>query len=359
MILYGSFLALILVLLALDLGVFHKDDHVIDAKEALKWSAFWIGLGVAFSGVVYIIYEHGLLGIASTLDLAQCGNTLTSDCLVSSRISGTQATFEYLSGYLIEKSLSVDNIFVIVIIFQRFKIPPMLQHRVLFWGIVGALVFRGGMIAAGIQALRQFDWMFYVFGGLLIFLALKMLISHDDDDDPTDSMMVRAITKVIPFSKNIDGHKFVLKENGKKVFSRLALALLVIEITDLIFAVDSIPAVFAVTQESFIVFSSNIFAILGLRSLYFALADLVHRFAYLKYSLVGILLFVGVKMILINQGIHLPTLVSLGVICGLLVMGILFSLKMTQGAASLSDEASPMTDESLLNLGVRDGSEHD
>ncbi len=306
MIAWGGFLLLVMALLALDLGVFHRRDHAIHFKEALGWSAFWISLGVSFTGLVYLAYNHQWWGLGASS-------------------SGSEAALEYISGYLIEKSLSVDNIFVMAIVFAQFQVPNKYQHRVLFWGILGALIFRGLMIGVGIAALNRFGWMTYVFGGLLVATAIKMFVEKNQPPDPKNSRMVRVVSRLLPISSELDGHAFTTRQNGRFKFTRLALVLLIIEVTDVLFAFDSIPAVFAVTRDPFIVFTSNVFAILGLRSLYFALAGLIEKFRYLELSLVFILLFVGVKMIL-EPFMHISTAISLGVIAGILAAALLGSI---------------------------------
>ena len=299
---WAGFIGLVLVLLALDLGVFHRKDHAIGFREALKWSAVWISVGVGFTGVIYLLYQKQWLGLGGEL-------------------TGSEAALEYISGYLIEKSLSVDNIFVIALVFAQFQVPPKYQHRVLFWGILGALIFRGVMIGVGLAVLERFEWMIYVFGGFLILTAIKMLVSKDDEPDPGNSRLVRLVSRMVPIANELDGHKFTTRREGGLMFTRLALVLLIVEVSDVLFAFDSIPAVFAVTRDPLIVFTSNVFAILGLRSLYFALAGLLDKFRYLELSLVFILAFVGVKMVL-STTFHIPTTLSLGIIAMLLALGI-------------------------------------
>ena len=239
--------------------------------------------------------------------------------------SGSEAALRYFTGYIIEKSLSLDNIFVIALIFAYFKVPAIFQHRVLFWGILGALVLRGTMILAGITLIEKFTWMIYVFGGLLLITALRMLFSDDEQIEPEKNVLIKIARKLFPISESFEGSKFFTKINGKKAITPLFLVLLVIESTDVLFAIDSIPAIFAVTTDSYIVFTSNIFAILGLRSLYFALAAMMDRFRYLKISLVFILAFVGVKMLL-SHVYPIPTIISLSVIASILIIGTLASI---------------------------------
>ena len=309
-VLWGGFLLLVAALLFLDLGVFHRKAHVIGAREALLWTLFWITLAHLFTVFVYFAYNLHWFGIGVH---------------VGHSVAGHEAALKYLTGYVIEKSLSIDNIFVIAMIFSFFRVPGELQHRVLFWGIVGALVLRGLMIAGGVALLTMFSWMVYVFGIFLIITAVKMLITRHDNLEPNRNPIVRFVRKVYPITPGYEGTHFFSTVNGQKAITPLFLVLLVIESTDVLFAVDSIPAILAVTTDPFIVFTSNVFAILGLRSLYFALAAVMDRFHYLKMSLVFLLAFVGVKMLLSNV-YHIPTLVSLAIIAGILAVGIAASL---------------------------------
>jgi tellurite resistance protein TerC len=304
-----AFLAFVLVLLALDLGVFHRHAHVVSVKEALLWSAFWIALGVAFAGVVYLGYENHWAGLGIAPD--------SVDGLVN---DGWTATVKYITGYVVEKSLSVDNIFVIAMVFTFFSVPAMYQHRVLFWGIVGALLMRGVMIGVGAKLIAEFHWILYVFGVFLILTAVKMLLMKSEHSDPNRNLVVRLVRKFFPVTARFHGEHFVVRAGsaashesevpgaaviadpvveqarpGTLLLTPLALALIVVETTDLIFAVDSIPAIFAITGDPFLVFTSNVFAILGLRSLYFALAGMLDMFRYLKLALALILALVGVR----------------------------------------------------------------
>lgn len=308
--LWLGFLVLILFLLFLDLGVLNKTDHVIKVKEALLWTIFWIFLSLVFNVFIYFAYENHLLGIGKD---------------VGHFMSGEEAALKYFTGYVIEKSLSLDNIFVIVMIFSYFNIPAIYQHRVLFWGIVGALLMRGMMIIAGVALIEKFDWMIFVFGGLLILTAIKMLFTKDEKVEPNKNLLVRFVKKIYPVTDHFEGHKFFTKTNGVVSITPLFVALVVIESTDVLFAVDSIPAIFAVTTDPFIVFTSNVFAILGLRALYFALAAMVEKFIYLKISIIFVLIYVGIKMIL-SHSYQIPTGFSLIVIMLLLVLGISASL---------------------------------
>lgn len=304
-----GFIILVLGLLALDLGVFHRKDEAISTKSALWLTFFWIILALLFNGLVYLIYQYHWLGMGE----------------ITRQSTGYQAAITFFTAYLVEKSLSIDNIFVIAMIFDYFKIPSMYQHRVLFWGILGALILRGLMIAVGIVAISYFTWLTYVLGALLIVTAIRMLVVTDDNLEPENNLMVRIVSRWFLIAKKLDGHNFFTKLNGKAAVTHLFLALLLIESTDLFFAIDSIPAVLAITLDPFIVFTSNVFAILGMRSLYFALASLMDKFRYLKTSLVFILGFVGAKMILVHH-IHIDPLVSLAVIISILSIGVIASV---------------------------------
>src|SRR3954453_14295604 len=289
-----GFLVFVLLMLALDLGVFHRKSHAVGVKEALGWSAVWIGLALFFGVFVYFAYEHHWLGIGLTPDATE-----RTDQFPQGRINdGRSAVVKFLTGYVVEKSLSVDNIFVIVLIFSFFAVPAAQQHRVLFWGILGALVLRGAMIGVGAVLIERFHWVLYVFGVFLILTAVKMLVSKGGHGEPGNNLAVRVVRRIFPVTDHFHGEHFLVRgENGRRILTPLGLALLVVETTDLVFAVDSIPAVFAITADPFLVFTSNVFAILGLRSLYFALAGLVTKFRYLKVSLAVILAAVGAKML--------------------------------------------------------------
>ena len=306
MIIWIGFLVLILFFLALDLGVFHKTSHQITTKEALAWTTVWVTISLAFSGVIYLIYERGLVDNMNNL-------------------SSTKAVLKYLTGYLIELSLSLDNIFVIAVIFSYFGIPKLYQHRVLFWGIIGAIFFRALLILVGIVLINKFAWMTFVFGAILLYSAYKMLVHGDKEIDPRRNPAVKMVKRFFPVSKHFDGNRFFVKRKHMRAATPLFIALVVVETTDIIFALDSIPAILAITTDPFLVFSSNIFAILGLRSLFFVLASMLDKFKLLKYSLVFILAFVGVKMLLVNFA-HFPEWLSLVVIVIALASGILTSL---------------------------------
>ncbi len=311
--LWVGFIVMILGLLALDLGVLNRKPHVIGTREALLWTIFWIFLALLFNVAVYFIYEHHWLGIGIN---------------IRETMSGKDAALKYFTGYVVEKSLSLDNVFVIAVIFNYFAVPRIYQHRVLFWGIVGALIMRGIMIALGVALIHRFHWIIYVFGGLLILTALKMLLTREDKLEPDKNPLVRLARKIYPVTSDFEGHKFFTKVDGARAITPLFLVLLVVESTDVLFAVDSIPAIFAITTDPFIVFTSNVFAILGLRSLYFALASVIEKFRYLKVSLMLVLVYVGFKMILSGH-YPIPTGISLAVIAGILTSGIVSSIIVT------------------------------
>ena len=307
MIVWILFFALVFAILALDLGVFNKTPHIISTKEASKWTGIWVTLSFLFSGVIYWLYGTDYIANPTTL-------------------SQTGAALKFITGYLIELSLSVDNIFVIAVIFAAFKIPQKYQHRVLFWGILGAIVFRGLMISFGVIIINKFAWTTYLFGAFLIFTALKMLFSKDEDEfDPKHSFVYKTIGKIIPITSEHHKEDFFVKTEKGKAATPLFVALLVIEVMDVLFAVDSVPAILAITSDPFLVFSSNIFAILGLRSMYFFLANMLEKFSYLEYSLIAILSFVGIKMLAHNY-IEIPEWASLGFIALALAIGIFYSL---------------------------------
>ena len=307
MIVWILFFTLVFIILALDLGVFNKTPHIISTKEASKWTAIWVSFSLLFSGVIYWLY--GTNYIANPNGLSQTG-----------------AALKFVTGYLIELSLSVDNIFVIAIIFASFKIPQKFQHRVLFWGILGAIVFRGLMISFGVILINKFSWTTYVFGAFLIFTALKMLFTNEEDDfQPKDSFIYKTIGKIIPITSEMNEERFFIKIDNKNFATPLFVTLIVIEVMDVLFAVDSVPAILAITSDPFLVFSSNIFAILGLRSMYFFLANMLEKFQYLEYSLIVILTFVGLKMLL-HDFIEIPEWASLLVIAASLAVGVFVSL---------------------------------
>jgi tellurite resistance protein TerC len=284
-------------MLALDLGVFHRSPHAVKVKEALIWSLVWIALAACFGVLVHFAFGH-------------------------------ERALEFAAGYVIEKALSVDNLFVFVVIFGAFQVPARSQHRVLFWGVLGALVMRAVFIAAGSALLLRFHWLIYLFGAFLVFTAIKLARSRGDEPEksPLEGRTYKTLQRWLNATSELDGERFFTKKNGRRLATPLFIVLLLVELTDVIFAVDSIPAVFAVTTDPFIVFTSNVFAILGLRSLYFVLADFVQRFHYLKPALAIVLGFVGVKMLLTGV-VHVPTLVSLGVICATLGGAVWLSVR--------------------------------
>ena len=290
--LWVGFNAFVLAMLAVDLLVFHKEAHQVRAREAATWSLIWIALAVLFGAGVY-------------------------------QFRGREAGLEYFTGYLIEKALSIDNIFVFVLIFSFFRVPPRYQHRVLFWGILGALLMRGAMIVGGAYLIQQFHWIIYVFGAFLVFTGIRMATHSEHDYDPESSLAIRLVRRLMPITSEYHGQHFFVREQAGQVTRLVAtplfVVLVLVETTDLIFAVDSIPAIFAITQEPFIVYSSNVFAILGLRALYFLLADVIDRFHYLKIGLSAVLVFVGLKMLAVDL-YKVPIGVSLGVI--VLVLGM-------------------------------------
>jgi len=305
-----GFIALVLCMLALDLGVFNKNDHEIGTREALRWTAVWVGVALLFNVFIYFAYKHHWLGIGHIPGWPQT--------------EGRDAAFNFFTGYLVEKSLSLDNIFVIALIFKSFAIPRILQHRVLFWGILGALIMRGVMIGAGSALVIRFSWMMYVFGAFLVFTAIKMHFSgdeHNENIDPDKTLLVRLARRLFPVAPGLDGSRFFTRIDGRLAITPLFLVLLIIESTDLLFAVDSIPAIFAITTDPFLVFTSNILAILGLRSLYFALAAMMEQFRHLKTSLIFVLGFVGIKM-LASGVYHIPSWLSLLIIVAALAAGV-------------------------------------
>lgn len=285
----------VLGMLALDLGVFHRKAHSVSVREALVWTFVWIAMAGAFNVWVF-------------------------------QSMGSQKGVEFLTGYLIEKSLSVDNVFVFVVLFSYFGVPAQYQHKVLFWGIFGALVMRAAMIAGGSALISNFTWIIYVFAALLVITGIKMLAGNHDQVDPGKNIALRLLKKVMPVTREYHGSKFFVRESGRLAATPLFAVLLCIEVTDLIFAVDSIPAIFAITRDTFIIYTSNVFAILGLRSLYFALAGVLPYFQFLKYGLGVILVFVGVKMSLAHTAWKIDTLVSLSVVGFILMVSVLASV---------------------------------
>ncbi|CAM2956301.1 TerC family protein [Flavobacterium frigoris] len=315
MMVWISFFVIVFIILALDLGVFNKTPHIISTKEATKWTIIWVTLSFLFSGVIYWIYANDYISNPDEL-------------------KPLAASIKFITGYLIELSLSVDNIFVIAIIFSAFKIPQKYQHRVLFWGILGAIVFRGLMIFFGVLLIHKFFWATYLFGFFLIFTAMKMLFTNGEEKfEPKKSFVYKSLKKLIPISNHIDKEHFFVKRRHITAATPLFVALVVIEVMDVVFAIDSVPAILAITSDPFLVFSSNIFAILGLRSMYFFLANMLEKFSYLEYSLIAILSFVGLKMLL-HELIDIPEWGSLVFIAVALLSGIIVSLRMNKGEDS-------------------------
>ena len=312
--LWAGFIVFVLAMLAIDLGVFHKKAHEVSLKEAGIWSAVWIALAVGFNVAVYFWF-------------------------------GPDRALEFTTGYLIEKALAVDNIFVFVVIFTTFAIPAIYQHRILFWGVLGALAMRAVFIVLGGAFLQRFHWAIYVFGAILALTGIKLLLQRNQELHPERNPIVRAFQKLLPVTHEFAGDKFTIVRNGKRFATPLLLALVAVEVTDLIFAVDSIPAIFAITKDPFIVFTSNIFAILGLRSLYFLLAGIITKFAYLKVGLSVVLIFVGAKMLLMDI-YKVPIAASLGIIAGILGLSIVVSLLKAPSGTPNPPDAPPQPVES-------------
>jgi tellurite resistance protein TerC len=294
MLLWGGFGTFVLTMLALDLGVFHRQARVVNVKEALRWSAVWIALALLFNLGVYLWY-------------------------------GTDAALAFLTGYVLEESLSVDNLFVFLMILSYFSVPPAYQHKVLFWGILGALLMRGLMIAVGTVLIQTFHWVLYIFGGFLIVTGVKMVLRQHDEVHPEQNPVVRLFTRFMPVTTAYHAEKFFVQLNGRYFATPLFVVLLMVEVTDVVFALDSIPAILAVTTDPFIVYTSNVFAILGLRSLFFALSGLMALFHYLRYGLAVVLVFIGAKMLL-AEVYHIPVHWALAVVVGVLLLSVLASL---------------------------------
>jgi tellurite resistance protein TerC len=294
LLLWIGFNLFVLAMLALDLGVFHRQAHEVKIKEALWWSAVWIALAMLFNAGIYLF-------------------------------RGEEAALEFLTGYLLEKALSVDNIFVFIMIFAYFRVPALYQHKVLFWGILGALVMRAIFIATGITLLQHFHWVIYIFGAFLILTGIKLAVQQDKEVHPEKNPVLKLFRRFMPVTKNFEGDKFAVKRDGRRFATPLLVVLLMVETTDVVFALDSIPAILAITTDPFIVYTSNVFAILGLRALYFALAGAMQMFHYLSYGLAAILVFVGVKMMIMDF-YKLPIGISLGVVAGILAVAVILSL---------------------------------
>ncbi len=308
---YGGFVVLVLVLVLLDLGVLTRSAHVIGTREALLRTSGWVSLALGFNVFIYFLYGHDWFDWKEV-----SGHSL----------AGGDAAAQFFAGYLLEQSLSVDNMMVIAIIFGFYRIPAINQHRVLLWGILGALVLRGIMIALGAVLIQSFTWVVYVFGAFLIVTAAKLLVAKEGEVHPERNLLFKIARRLYPISPTLDGDRFFTRvADGRRAMTPMFLALILVETSDVIFAVDSIPAIFAVTSDPFLVFTSNVFAILGLRSLYFALAGMLEKFRFLKTSLVFVLAFVGVKMIL-SHHFHIATWIALLIIGGILAIGIIASL---------------------------------
>lgn len=314
---YGGFLLLVLLLLSLDLGVFHRRAHAVSIREAGAWTFVWVALAMVFLGGFYLFMRHRL-----PLD-----PRLTAIPGFDAAAAAHRAALEFLAGYVVEYSLSVDNIFVFVVVLNYFCVPTRLQHRVLFFGILGALIFRGIFIGLGSLLLR-FEWVILGFGVFLIYTGFQTMFAAEKEVNPEGNAIVKAFRRFVPVTEQLQGHKFFLTRDGKLFATPLFIALLFLELTDIVFAVDSVPAIFALTHEPLIVFTSNIFAILGLRNLYFLLRGAIDSFHMLKYGLGVVLMFVGAKMTLLNRlyGGHFPITVSLGVIVGVIAVSIVLSL---------------------------------
>jgi tellurite resistance protein TerC len=304
--LWIGFNGFVLAMLALDLGVFHRKAHTVSLKEALIWSVVWIALAMVFNAGLYFL-------------------------------RGPEPALQFFTGYLIEKSLSVDNIFVFVLIFASFKVPPASQHRVLFWGILGALVMRGILIAVGITLLDAFHWIIYVFGAFLVFTGIRMALHKEMEVHPERNPLLKFVRRIFPITDDYDHNRLMVRQAGRWMATPLLLVLFMVESTDLIFAVDSIPAVLAVSQDPFIVYTSNVFAILGLRSLYFVFANIIDKFYYLKLGLSVVLTYVGVKMLLVDI-YHIPTALSLGVIAIVLTIAVIASILRARKLSALPAE---------------------
>ncbi|MHB8520110.1 MAG: TerC family protein [Limisphaerales bacterium] len=293
---WAAFIGCILFFLALDLGAFHRHAHTVKFKEALAWTLVWFALAMLFP---WILSKAGLWG--------------------------SDQTVEYLTGYLVELSLSMDNVFVIALIFAYFRVPAELQHRVLFWGILGALVMRGLMIWLGVALITRFGWMLYLFGAFLLWSGLKMIFGQEEEVHPERNLVLRLTQRLFPVASHFDGQRFVTRLNGRQMLTPLTLVMVMVESTDLVFALDSIPAIFGVTQRPFVIFTSNVFAILGLRSLYFVLAEAIVYFRFLKLGLAFVLAFIGIKMLIIRW-YHIPTMLSLAAVVCILLLAIVVSV---------------------------------
>jgi tellurite resistance protein TerC len=320
--LWIGFNIFVLAMLALDLGVFHRKAHAVSGREALIWSIVWISLSLAFNVVIYFYWDR---------------------MVPTSTYTNGEAALAFFTGYLIEKSLSVDNIFVFILIFSFFGVPAAYQHRVLFWGILGALIMRGTLIVIGAALLEQFHWIIYVFGAFLIFTGIRMAWNHEENVEPDKNPVLKLFRRFMPVTEHFEKDQFFVRRAGRLMATPLFLILLVVESTDLIFAVDSIPAIFAVTQDPFIVYTSNVFAILGLRALYFLLANVMDKFQYLKFGLSAVLVFIGVKMVIVDF-YKIPIAVSLAVVASILTISVLASLWKARTEEAESDRELSLGD---------------
>ncbi len=322
-----GFHILVIGLLALDLGVFHRDAHEVKPKEAAIWSVIWITLSLAFNLFIYLEW-------------------------------GAKAGTEFLTGYLIEKSLSVDNLFVFVLIFGYFKVPPRYQHRILFWGILGALFMRASLIGIGAFLLERFHWVIYIFGAFLVFTGIRMGLDKGHDVEVEHNPIIRLLRKRFPVTETYHDQKFVVKQFGKTFITPMLVVLVLIESTDLLFALDSIPAIFAITHDTYIVYTSNVFAILGLRALYFLLANVITKFYYLRFGLAFILVYIGVKMLLTFFDIHIDTVISLSIVGAVLVLSSLISILFPRKQEGLP-EGIPANGSGLFSPDGQDISERE
>jgi tellurite resistance protein TerC len=321
-VLWASFIAFVITMLAVDLGIFHRKAHVVSFREALSWSAVWVTCSLLFSGFIWHTF-------------------------------GATRGLEFLTGYVIEYSLSIDNIFVFVLVFSALRIPLLYQHRVLFWGILSALIMRAGMIFAGTALIAKFHWIIYVFGGFLIFTGIKIFINRNEEESLDDSAVLKLVRRFVPTSSKLDSEHFFTIEDGKRVATPLFLALVLVEISDVIFAVDSVPAIFAITSDPFIVFTSNIFAILGLRSLFFLLAGLVDKFRYLKVGLAVVLVFVGVKMCIVDF-FKIHPAASLLIIIGTLTASIVASIRASNRESRVAEQVEAAAHREKLTEELRE-----
>lgn len=326
---YASFTAFVLVMLVVDLGIFHRKAHAVSFREAATWSVVWVLLALGFS---YLLYQYALWKFPQDPRLMALPG-------FDPQAAARTVSLEFLTGYVIEKSLSVDNIFVFVLIFGYFAIPSKYQHRVLFYGIVGALVFRAIFIAMG-AVLMQYHWVILVFGAFLIFTGVKMMFSPEKEIEPEKNFLIRAFKRFVPATHELHGERFFVRKGRLLYATPLLITLLFVEMTDIIFAVDSVPAIFAVTSEPMLVFTSNIFAILGLRAMYFMLAGAVDKFYLLKYGLAVVLIFVGLKMVWLNDLYDgkFPITLSLGVIAAVIASSVAFSLLFPKGPKPAGEE---------------------